>query len=227
MSIHPDPVTPPLQEQLDEITANTRALVPPERLTRLEQVIHELRSTRIEDHQLAVGAMAPLFSLKTAAGKSVCLADLLALGPVILKFFRGRWDAYDMTELELWQTLLPELRSHRAIFIAISPQTGRQNEPSRQIATISPFLCSLIPHAPSPHSTASPTPSLSQPVPYFRSILVNIPFLNGDETWTLPLPATFVLRAEGSVCFAQGFADHRLRPEPREVMTALCALAGS
>jgi peroxiredoxin len=56
---------------------------------------------------------------------------------------------------------------------------------------------------------------------YYRSILVNIPFVNGDESWRLPLPATYVIGREGRVAFAEAHADFRVRPEPEEALRAL------
>jgi hypothetical protein len=63
---------------------------------------------------------------------------------------------------------------------------------------------------------------------HLRSILINIPFVHGDQgdaTWRLPLPATFVLKpnAEGqaTVAFAEAYADHRVRPDPADVLAAI------
>ncbi len=55
---------------------------------------------------------------------------------------------------------------------------------------------------------------------YYRSILVNIPFVNGDQTWRLILPATYVLARDRRVLYAQAHADFRVRPEPEEVLAA-------
>ncbi len=119
-----------LQDQLDRITQNTRALVQPERLAVSEQMISDLFSTGIEDRVLPVGAQAPSFTLEDArTGKPVNSADLLALSPLVVNFFRGRWCPYCVTELETWRELLPQLRECGALFVAISPQTSRQNNP--------------------------------------------------------------------------------------------------
>ena len=89
-----------LQDQLDRITQNTRALVQPERLAISEKATEDLFNTGIEDRTLKAGAHAPAFTLQDAlTGKSVSSADLLALGPVVVNFFRGRWDPYCVTEL--------------------------------------------------------------------------------------------------------------------------------
>ena len=118
-----------LQERLDEITQNTRHLVQPERLAVSEQVISDLFVTGIEDGVLRPGAVMPSFALHDAtSGRTVSSSDLLALGPVIANFFRGRWDPYSVTELEAWRDLYPRVRQRGALFVAISPQTLRQGD---------------------------------------------------------------------------------------------------
>jgi peroxiredoxin len=56
---------------------------------------------------------------------------------------------------------------------------------------------------------------------YYRSILVNIPFINGEQSWRLPVPATFVIGRDGVVRWSQGHADFRVRPEPTDALKAL------
>src|ERR1035437_5715072 len=87
-----------LQDQLDEITANTRQLVQADRLAVGERAVTELFETGIEERILPVGARAPEFTLKDSTGKLVRSRDLLALGPMVIKFFRGRWCSYCVTE---------------------------------------------------------------------------------------------------------------------------------
>ncbi len=148
-----------LQDQLDRITQNTRALVQPERLAISEKATADLFNTGIEDRILKPGAQAPSFTLEDArTGKPVHSADLLALGPLVVSFFRGRWDPYCVTELEAWRDLYPQVRERGALFVAISPQTTRQNHFTLQ-QHASPTLYSPTPAPPSPKNSASPTPS--------------------------------------------------------------------
>jgi len=56
---------------------------------------------------------------------------------------------------------------------------------------------------------------------YYLSVLINVPFMNGDASWRLPLPATFVIGSDGRVVFAEAHADFRVRPEPEEALAAL------
>jgi peroxiredoxin len=61
---------------------------------------------------------------------------------------------------------------------------------------------------------------------YYRSILVNIPFVNGDDSWRLILPGTYVLNSAGRVVHAQAHADFRVRPEPEEILAAALTAVG-
>jgi len=121
--------TTTLQDQLDEITANTRQLVQAERLAIGEQAVAELFASGIEEKILPVGAIAPQFTLKDATGRMVRSADLLALGPLVIKFFRGRWCSYCVTELEAWRDLYGTLREHDALMVAIGPKNSDSSIP--------------------------------------------------------------------------------------------------
>jgi len=216
--------TTSLQDQLDEITSNTRRLVQAERLRISERSVEELFSTGIEEKILPVGAQAPEFSLKDANGKTVRSADLLSIGPLIVKFFRGRWCSYCSTELETWRDLYDRVRTgkdgeHGAVMVAISPQTARQNDfMAAQHGLPFPLLSDPGNKLAAQFNLAyTVSPQMQD---YYRSILVNLPFINGDQSGTLPLPATYVISQSGKVLYAEAHADFRVRPEPEEVLAA-------
>ncbi|MDE1155185.1 MAG: peroxiredoxin-like family protein [Acidobacteriaceae bacterium] len=213
--------TESLQSRLDEITAQTRSLVQPERLAIMEAHVAELFATGIEDRMLQPGSVAPEFALPDATtGKLVRSADLLAMGPLVITFFRGRWCPYDMTELMAWQEAYAEVREHGAFLVGISPQLQRQNDfTAGQHRITFPLLtdtgCTLAEKFGIAYALPEPMQH------HYRSMLVNIPFINGDATWRLPLAATFVLDSDRVVRFAAAYADHRVRPEPSEILALL------
>ena len=209
-----------LQDQLDEITANTRKLVQAERLAVGERAVGELFATGIEERILPVGAVAPEFELRDSANRLVKSRDLLAVGPLVIDFFRGRWCSYCVTELETWRDLYGQLRERGALLVAISPETQRQSEFAVQQHGL-PF-----PLLHDPGAKLAEHFGLVYTVPeyhqrYLKSILVNLPFLNGEASWRLPLPATYGIGRDGRVRFAEAYADFRVRPEPREALAAL------
>jgi peroxiredoxin len=223
---------PSLQDELDRITQNTRALVQPERLAISEQATADLFATGIEGRILPPGARAPEFTLPDAlTGKPVHSTDLLALGPLVIKFFRGRWCPYCTTELEVWRDLHAEVRGLDAFFVAISPQTLRQNDfmVQQQILPF-PILSDAGAVVAGQFGIAYSVPA--QHRLYYQGILVNIPFVNSGSTykdateasWRLPLPALFVVRQDGTIAFSEGHADFRVRPEPAEALSAVASL---
>src|SRR3984885_1205352 len=219
----------PLQDQLDRITQNARALVQPERLAISEKATEDLFNTGIEDRTLKAGTQAPAFSLEDAlTHKPVRSTDLLALGPLVINFFRGRWDPYCVTELEAWRDLHADLRRRGALFVAVSPQTTRQNAFTlEQHGLQYPLLAD-------PGATVAERFGIAHTIPqdlrsYYQSILINIPFNNAglsyhnatEASWRLPLPAVFVIDQANTILFAEGHADFRVRPEPADVLAVL------
>jgi peroxiredoxin len=209
-----------LQDELDEITSQTRTLVQPERLLLSERAISELLATGIEDRLLKPGMQAPEFALTDVNGKLVRSSDLLALGPLVVNFFRGRWCPYCVTELEAWRDLFPALRERGALLVGISPQSVRQNDFTlTQHALPFPLLRDENARVAEAFGTVYTVPPFMQD--YYRSILVNIPFINGESSWRLPLPATVVIGRDSRVLWAEGHADFRVRPEPQEALAAI------
>jgi peroxiredoxin len=218
-----------LQDRLDAITANTRKLVQPERLAISENATADLFNTGIEGRVLKVGAQAPAFTQEDAlTHKPVRSADLLALGPLVVNFFRGRWDPYCVTELEAWRDLHADLRKRGALLVAISPQTTRQNNFTLQQHRLPYPLLS------DPGAALAEQFGIAYTIPpehrtYFQSILINIPFNNAslsyhnatEASWRLPLPAVFVIDRTNTVLFAEAHADFRVRPEPADILALL------
>jgi peroxiredoxin len=218
-----------LQDQLDRITQNTRALVQPERLAVSEKATEDLFNTGIEDRILKAGAQAPVFTLEDAlTHKPVRSTDLLALAPLVVNFFRGRWDPYCVTELEAWRDLHGDLRQRGALLVAISPQTTRQNNFTlEQHGLPYPLLSD-------PGATLAAQFGIAHTIPpdlrrYYQSILINIPFNNAglsyhnatEASWRLPLPGVFVIDRTNTILFSEAHADFRVRPEPTDILAIL------
>jgi peroxiredoxin len=211
-----------LQDQLDTITASTRQLVPEERLAVGERAVQELLNSGLAEKILPVGAQAPSFELRDSSGRLVRSEDMLSLGPLVVSFFRGRWCPYCTTELEAWRDLYGQLRERGALMVAISPQTERQSD-FLAVQHGLPF-----PVLRDPECKLAEQFGLVYTVPeyhreYYMSMLVNIPFVDGEPSWKLPLPATYVIGRDRRVLYAEAHADFRVRPEPDEVLSAVWA----
>lgn len=228
------PYSADLQTKLDNITTQTRALVQPSRLAITDEAVQDLFATGIEGRILPIGATAPSFDLPDAAATTLTNAtaanarlvhssDLLGIGPLIVLFFRGRWCPYCMTQLEAWQAAFPQVRDKGALLVAISPQLPRQNDFTAQHHNLSyPLLSDAGSALAEAFGVAYTVPEPIQQ--HYRSIMINLPFVNGDQgpnTWRLPIPATFVIAKSGKITFAEAHADHRVRPDPQDVLATL------
>jgi hypothetical protein len=80
-----------LKEKLEAIKAAGKTRIPADAQEVMQRAIDDLRASGAADRVLKVGARAPDFTLPNTEGTPVTLSTLLAKGPVVLSFFRGRW----------------------------------------------------------------------------------------------------------------------------------------
>jgi peroxiredoxin len=174
----------------------------------------------VAEKSLAAGTMAPGFSLPDHNGKLVSSAELLSRGRLVLCFFRGRWDPFCCGQLEAMNRILPEITRAGATLAAISPQTLKQSffmvdQHRLRFALLSDSgnrvarLFGLVYRMPEEQQAI------------YRRAFINLSFTNGDESWELPIPATYILDRDGSVLFASVDEDYTERPEPQEILRRL------
>lgn len=64
-------------------------------------------------------------------------------------------------------------------------------------------------------------------VEVYREFDIDLEETNGNDDWTLPLPARYIVDTEGKVRYARVGADYTRRPEPQETVEALHDLVGA
>ena len=82
-----------LSDTLDaiKVKSQTNPRISPEARGIMRRSIEELRESGILTRVVRPGDRAPEFTLPDSGGRLVRLEDLLARGPAVLSFFRGRW----------------------------------------------------------------------------------------------------------------------------------------
>jgi peroxiredoxin len=55
----------------------------------------------------------------------------------------------------------------------------------------------------------------------YRRAFVNLPLANGDDSWELPIPATYIIDRDGTILYASANEDYTERPEPAEIVALL------
>jgi peroxiredoxin len=58
----------------------------------------------------------------------------------------------------------------------------------------------------------------------YQQFGVDLAASNGEDSWTLPVPGTYVIDTGGVIRYANANADYTRRPEPEETVEALEAL---
>lgn len=207
----------PLKQRLEERRALAERYTPPEVLALYQKAIDEVRDSGLAERVLRIGQRAPEFDLPDENEKRISSVTLLPGGPLIVCFFRGRWCPYDCGQLEAMNEYLPQFQAAGASLVAISPQKPQQAFFMRDQHKLRfPLLCDSGNQVARQFGLVYQVPKYQQGV--YRRSFVNLPFTNGDESWELPAPATFVVAPDGMIRFARVDVDYRNRPEPMEIL---------
>jgi peroxiredoxin len=206
-----------LAQRLMEIKAGIAQYVRPENQAINERAVAELEASGIAERILPVGAKAPQFTLPDQNGRMVSSTELLAHGKLIIDFYRGRWCPFCVTELETYRDMYDELKTSGAQLVAISPQTVKHSAfTADQHKLRFPVLSDPGNNVARQFGLVYRVPAYQEEL--FRSVFINLPLTNGDESWELPLPATYVIGPDGTVLSAEVFADYTKRPEADSVL---------
>ncbi len=179
-----------------------------------------LKQQELAAKALGVGAKAPSFELSDHNGKPVSSGDLLARGRLVLCFIRGRWCPFCVGQMEAMSYVAAQIEAAGASLVAISPQTEKQAYFMHdQHKLVFPLLVDT-------HNAVARQFGVVYRVPdeqmgLYRSTFVNLPFTNGDGSWELPIPATYIVDRDGTILFASANEDYTERPEPLEILAAV------
>ncbi len=80
-----------LKEELNALRLRLEAGRDPGVVAKMHQAVEELRLSGAADQVLKVGAKAPEFVLPNADEHPIDSKALLAKGPLVVTFYRGRW----------------------------------------------------------------------------------------------------------------------------------------
>ncbi|BAY10653.1 peroxiredoxin-like family protein [Calothrix sp. NIES-2098] len=185
-----------------------------------ESFTHELISSGIIDRSLKVGDFIPNFMLPNACGETIEVEKFLVNGPVVISFFRGSWCPFCNSELAALQQALPAIKTLGASLIAISPQTNHHTS-----LTVEKHELTYEVLSDRNNKIARQFGIVFQIPEYLRPVLAQkghvLPRYNGDESFELPIPATFIVSQDGKVIYAFVDPDYTKRLDPIEIITVL------
>ncbi|MBN9458160.1 MAG: AhpC/TSA family protein [Bosea sp.] len=209
-----------LKQQLEAFRAEFARTAPEGRVALYEAKIEELRASFAEDKAIGVGDRAPGFALPGIAGRQVVLEDLLRQGPVVLTFYRGGWCPYCNFQLRAYQAALPQMVALGARLVAVSPQLPDNSLGTAEKNALTFDVLSDV------GNVVARRYGLVYALPHelreaLRSNDKALSRINGDESWELPVPATYVIGEDGRVMLASLHIDYRTRLDPEAILAAL------
>jgi peroxiredoxin len=210
-----------LREQLEQRQQQGAAKAPPEVRALRQAETQKLIELGIAEQSLHRGDPAPDFTLPDAYGYSVSLSGLLQKGSVVVAFYRGSWCPYCNLQLRAYQSISPDITRLGATLVAISPQTPDTSTEIVDKASLTfPVLSDVGNQVGRTFRLVFVLPEMLRPH------TANLPQYNGDNSWELPMPGTFVIGTDGMIRLAFVHADYTKRLEPADILTALRQLVG-
>ena len=212
-----------LSDQLQETQNAFKQNKPSETVDVMATATAELEASGILANSLEVGNQAPDIELPDATGKAVKRSSLLANGPVVITFYRGQWCPYCNLEIRAFQQLLPNFQQANAQVVAISPElpdNALSITEKHELAF--PVLSDVGNTGARDYGLVFALAESLRPL--YKGFGIDIPVSNGDNSFELPVPATYVVDSTGTIRYAYAKADYTLRAEPADVLAAVKAL---
>jgi peroxiredoxin len=186
----------------------------------MERTTAELIASGQAGRAIKAGDRAPQFTLKDQNANDVSSADLLARGPLVVTFYRGVWCPYCNIELQAINEVLPQIHAYGANVLAISPQTPVHSRKSvRENRLGFPVLSDLNGETSAAFGLRFSLPGYL--VDLYRRLRNHLPTFNGDPSWTLPMPARYVIGHDGIVLYSEVNADYTRRADPGDMFVVL------
>ncbi len=212
-----------LRQALAAHKTEVKNKAPKDVLAVMEKATINLRASGIESKALLTGDKIPNFTLPNQHGVARRFNDYLARGPVVLNIYRGGWCPYCNLEMRALHQVLPEIKKRGAQLVAMSPETPEKAEQTSKRNEIDIDILSDSGNRVSAQlGLVFELPEELRPI--YEKFGIDIPGYNGDRTFKLPVPATYIISRDGIIRHHFVNADYTDRLEPAEILAALDAI---
>lgn len=199
-------------EVMDDLTARERS-----------DLVRSLETTSVGHGSVSwprVGDAVPDFSLTSPEGAAVQLGERLSAGPVVISFFRGVWCRFCDLELQALQRAWPQMQAMGASLLAICPELpGRIAKARRDLGLEYEVLSDGENRVARLFGlVVSVPPVLRQ---HYEAWGIDLNAFNGDSTYELPIPATYVVDQQGRTVAVHACEDYTKRMEPSAIVQVL------
>ena len=143
---------------------------------------------------------------------------------MVLAFYRGAWCPYCNVHLSALQGRVDEIKQLGGQLVAVSPQTpDRSHSVVEKNRLQFPVLSDMGNHV--ARALGLVFEFSNELRAAYKGFGVDLGDFNGDDSWTLPVPGTFIINQDGTIAKVWTDVDYRRRAEPDDVVNALRVLA--
>jgi peroxiredoxin len=176
---------------------------------RILKCIDILQSASIAPKFLNIGDQAPDFTLENNLGQKIQLSQLVKSGKVILSFYRGGWCPYCYLELRELQKINSLIKKDGSRIIAISPESKADCQRTIERNQLQfDLLSDKANRVTEQYNLISKSSKISESL---LDVSLESAIDNGDISYKLPVPATFVVDEWMTIRFAFQDPDYKKR----------------
>lgn len=212
-----------LQKELTALKEANLTQVPAELKKIMIADLAKLQDSGLVEAAPKAGDKLKDFNLPNATGEIRDMAELRKNGPVVVTFYRGGWCPYCNLELRAYQEFLPQIKEAGATLVAITPElpdesltTSERHQLEFEVLTdVNSNYAKAI------GTAFTINPELNE---VYKQFGIDVEKHNGKGQFDIPLAATFVVDADGTIACAVVDADYTVRAEPADVVAVLKSL---
>ncbi len=209
----------PLSETLARIRAATAAWFNADN----DRLVRGLIDSGAAKNALKEGDTVPDFMLPNAEGGLVQSSALVGRNPVVLAFYRGMWCPYCSAELNALADAAPRLKAAGAEVVAITPEIGGAALKTKKERDLKfEILCDVDNGVAMQFGLVYRIPGDIQPS--YLKFNVKLPLIYGNDSWMLPIAATYVVGRDGRIAYAYVNPDYRERCDPESLIDIVARL---
>ncbi|WP_439832321.1 peroxiredoxin-like family protein [Aeromonas veronii] len=217
---------PTLEQKIKEYDAIKRTKVPGDVLAVMEGVTEALRASGLGQGAFVTGDQFPDFALPDQHGVVRPLSHYLAEGPVVLNIYRGGWCPYCNLEMQALNIALPEFVKRGVTLLGLTPEmptTAQDTLTANELAIT--VLSDEGNRVSASLGLVFELPEVLRPI--YERFGIDIPASNGDDSFTLPVPATYILGQDRVARYHFVNVDYTQRAEPTQLIVELDRLAAA
>lgn len=212
------------QQRLAQLKQRIEGGMPQDVLDIMHGATAELAASGIEEKVLKVNDTMPAFSLLDENEQAINSSELTTKGPLVITFYRGLWCPYCNADLANLKHIVSTVEEDGGNMITISPELP---EYSREIIKKQRLPFSILSDA---GNEIAAKFGLRFRLPENLKVLyrdtfnIDLEKFSGDPSWTLPMPARFLVDSAGIIHYAESSADYTQRPDPDDLVEVLKTL---